>query len=91
MPQIANELKQKFGNLPGMKTCADSAPNGTDFTRAMFQSGAVPKAINASFLDMDYKIYDNPLFSNNTFQVRRVSRDLFIETAQTTMTSLKQK
>ena len=71
MPQIANELKQKFGNLPGMKTCADSAPNGTDFTRAMFQGGAVPKAINASFLDMDYKIYDNPLFSNNTFQVRR--------------------
>ena len=77
-PPEANKLKEEYGNLPGMKTCVGSAPNGTDFARVMFQSGAVPKGINASLLDMGYRVYDNPKYSNNTFQVRCVWCDLFI-------------
>ena len=78
-PQVANVLKKQLAKLPGMESCVAAAPNGTDFMRAMFQRGDVLKAINSSFLDMDYKIYDNPLYSNNTFQVRRISFDFIMD------------
>ena len=47
-----------------MADCVQASPNGSEFLPFIFQNGAVFKSINASFVDMDYKIYNNPLYRN---------------------------
>lgn len=64
-------LNKTISQVPGMKNCLKLAPSGTAFIKTMFKYGDVMKAVNASFLDMHYVIYDNPTYSNNTFQTLR--------------------
>lgn len=65
---VANNMKLQFADLPGMHECVKKAPNGTDFMNFVFKTGDVLKSTNSSFVVMDYNIYNNPQFSNDTFK-----------------------
>jgi len=64
----ADTMKSEFGDLPGMRQCVERAPNGTEFMDFLFQTGDLLKSTNSSFVVMDYNIFNNPQYSNNTFQ-----------------------
>lgn len=63
-----NVTKSEFGDLPNMKQCVEDAPTGRDFMNVLFQSGALLKSTNGSFVVMDYKIFNNKEYSSDTFQ-----------------------
>lgn len=67
-PSVANNMKIQFADLPKMRECVKKAPNGTDFMNFVFKTGDVLKSTNSSFVVMDYNIYNNPQFSNDTFK-----------------------
>lgn len=71
LPSSFDMVYKQASHVPGMEKCIKQIPNGTAFIKGLFETGDLPKAIKATFLDMDYKIYDNPLYSNNTFQTLR--------------------
>ncbi|XP_073253101.1 uncharacterized protein [Porites lutea] len=64
----ADDMKSEYGDLPGMRQCLESAPNGTEFMEFLFETGDLLRSTNSSFVVMDYNIYNNPKYSNNTFQ-----------------------
>lgn len=64
----ADHMKREYGDLPGMRECVESAPNGTEFMEFLFETGDLLRSTNSSFVVMDYNIYNNPKYSNNTFQ-----------------------
>ena len=64
----ADTMKSEFGDLPGMRQCVETAPNGTEFMDFLFHTGDLLKSTNSSFVVMDYNIFNNPQYSNNTFQ-----------------------
>ena len=64
----ADTMKSEFGDLPGMRQCVEKAPNGTELMDFLFQTGDLLKSTNSSFVVMDYNIFNNPQYSNNTFQ-----------------------
>ena len=86
----ADKLKKDFAKLPGMADCVQASPNGSEFLPFIFQNGAVFKSINASFVDMDYKIYNNPLYSNDTFQTLRANYSPSISAGAWTLYSMSQ-
>ncbi|XP_001639110.2 uncharacterized protein LOC5519209 [Nematostella vectensis] len=88
-PSTAKVLRDTIRQLPGMASCVDTSPSGVDFIHKMFQSGAAAKSINASFLDMDYKIYDDPRYSNDTFQTLRGNYSASISAGAWTLYSMK--
>lgn len=55
-------------NLVGLKECLENV-SSQDYGRFILESAAVCKAIGASSLDMDYSIYNNPKYSNDTFKM----------------------
>lgn len=67
-PSSVATMKAEYRDLPGMRECVDKAPNGTKFMDFLFQSGDLLKSTNSSYVVMDYNIFDNPKYSNNTFQ-----------------------
>ena len=67
-PATINVTKMEFGDLPNMQQCVKDAPTGRDFMNVLFQSGALLKSTNGSFVVMDYNIFDNEKYSNDTFQ-----------------------
>ena len=64
----ADHIKREYGDLPGMRQCVESAPNGTEFMEFLFETGDLLRSTNSSFVVMDYNIYNNAKYSNNTFQ-----------------------
>ena len=65
----ADNMKREYGDLPGMRQCVESAPNnGTEFMEFLFETGDLLRSTNSSFVVMDYNIYNNAKYSNNTFQ-----------------------
>lgn len=64
----ADHMKREYGDLPGMRQCLESAPNGTEFMEFLFETGDLLRSTNSSFVVMDYNIYNNAKYSNNTFQ-----------------------
>lgn len=64
----ADHMKREYGDLPGMRQCVESAPNGTEFMEFLFETGDLLRSTNSSFVVMDYNIYNNAKYSNNTFQ-----------------------
>lgn len=64
----ADHMKREYGDLPGMRQCVESAPNGTEFMEFLFETGDLLRSTNSSFVVMDYNIYNNPKYSSNTFQ-----------------------
>ena len=67
-PAAINVTKMEFGDLPNMQQCVEEAPTGRDFMNVLFQSGALLKSTNGSFVVMDYNIFNNEKYSNDTFQ-----------------------
>ena len=64
----ADHMKREYGDLPGMRQCVESAPNGTEFMEFLFETGDLLRSTNSSFVVMDYNIYNNEKYSNNTFE-----------------------
>eukprot|EP00794_Sanderia_malayensis_P007182 gene7182-7988_t len=64
-------LVQALGRLPDMTSCLSQLPFNRTLVDFLFERGSVFKSINASFVDMKYTIYDNPAYSNNTFNTLR--------------------
>ena len=65
----ADNMKREYGDLPGMRQCVESAPNnGTEFMEFLFETGDLLRSTNSSFVVMDYNIYNNEKYSNNTFE-----------------------
>lgn len=64
----ADDMKREYGDLPGMRQCVESAPNGTEFMEFLFETGDLLRSTNSSFVVMDYNIYNNEKYSNNTFE-----------------------
>ena len=71
-------MKSEFGDLPNMKQCVEKSPNGRDFMNVLFQTGALLKSTNGSFVVMDYKIFSNTEYSKDTFKTFKdnYSKDL---------------
>ena len=67
-PAAVNATKMEFGDLPNMQQCVKDAPTGRDFMNVLFQSGALLKSTDRSFVVMDYNIFNNEKYSNDTFQ-----------------------
>ena len=60
--------KANLGNIDSLKECVKNT-SGEDYGSFILESGAVCKAISASSLDMDFGIYNNPKYSNKTFEM----------------------
>lgn len=65
--EISN-MKKEFGDLPNMQQCVSDTPTGREFMNILFRSGALLRSTNGSFVVMDYKIFENEEYSNDTFQ-----------------------
>jgi hypothetical protein len=89
LPSAFEDLYKTVSQVPEMRDCIKRMPNGTAFINAIFQSGDVAKAVNAKFLDMHYKIYDNPLYSNDTLQTLRNNYNPNISAGAWTLYSMK--
>jgi len=63
-----NVTKSEFGDLPNMRQCVTDAPAGREFMNVLFESGALLKSTGGSFVVMDYNIFNNKNYSNETFQ-----------------------
>lgn len=63
-----DNVKKEFGDLPNMQQCVNDTPAGREFMNILFRTGALVKSTNGSFVVMDYKIFENEEYSNDTFQ-----------------------
>lgn len=70
-PQWYRELKVHLRMLPGLETCLDALPNNRSLIDFLFEKGSVFKAMNASFVDMDYKIYSNKSINKDAVKTLR--------------------
>ena len=83
---VKQMLKTHF---PGLKTCLDAIPNDRSLMDFLFEKGSIFKSINASFVDMQFTIYDNKQFSNNTFKTLRDNYNKKISAGAWTIYSMK--
>ena len=60
--------KANLENIDGLKECVKNT-SGEDYGSFILESRAVWKAISASSLDMNFGIYNNPRYSNKTFEM----------------------
>jgi glycerophosphoryl diester phosphodiesterase len=60
--------KANLAHLEGLKDCLGNVSD-TNYGKFILESPAVVKAIGASSLDMDYDIYNNPTYSNDTYEM----------------------
>ena len=81
--------KRMLKTYPGLKTCLDAIPNDRSLMDFLFEKGSVFKSINASFVDMQFTIYDNKKFSNNTFKTLRDNYNNKISAGAWTIYSMK--
>ena len=64
-------LKKQLKTLPGLSTCLDALPSNRSLIDFLFEKGSVFKSINASFVDMDYKIYSNKSINKDAVKTLR--------------------
>ena len=76
-------------HYPGLRTCLDAIPNDRSLIDFLFEKGSIFKSINASFVDMEFTIYDNKQFSNNTFKTLRDNYSKKISAGAWTIYSMK--
>lgn len=67
-PESADEMKKELVHLRGMQQCAQVPSNGTEFMIFLFQTNVLLRATNSSFVVMDYNMFNDPEYSNNTFK-----------------------
>ncbi len=78
-----------LGALPGMTSCVSQLPLDRRFMDFLFDTGSMFKAINASFVDMDYTIYNNPMYSNKTFETLKRNYNPKVSAGAWTIYSMK--
>ena len=61
-------MKNEFGDLPYMQQCVNNTATGREFMNMLFRSGALLKSTDGSFVVMDYNIFNNENYSQDTFQ-----------------------
>ena len=52
----ADDMKREYGDLPGMRQCVESAPNGTDFMEFLFETGDLLRSTNSTLIYVTFKI-----------------------------------
>lgn len=67
-PATADKMKEQLVHLRGMQKCAQVPSNGTEFMNFLFQTNDLLKATKSSFVVMDYNMFNNSEYSNNTFK-----------------------
>ena len=67
-PATADKMKEQLVHLRGMQKCAQVPYNGTEFMNFLFQTNDLLKATKSSFVVMDYNMFNNSEYSNNTFK-----------------------
>lgn len=67
-PESANKMKKDLEHLHGMQKCAQVSSDGNAFMKFLFQTNDLLKATNSSFVVMDYNMFNNPMYSSNTFK-----------------------
>ena len=67
-PEFADQMKTELVHLHGMQKCAQVPSNGTEFMNFLFQTNDLLKATKSSFVVMDYNMFNNSEYSNNTFK-----------------------
>lgn len=60
--------KKDLEQLPGVKHCVKNVSNA-EYGKFILETPALVKAIGASSLDMDYDIYNNGKYSNDTYEM----------------------
>jgi len=66
-----SSVKKHLKTLPGLSTCLDALPSNRSLMDFLFEKGSVFKSINASFVDMDYKIYGNKSINKDAVKTLR--------------------
>ena len=51
------DSKKEYGELPNLSKCLRVMPNGPNFTENLLMTGAVLRAYQGAFFDMDYNMY----------------------------------
>lgn len=64
-------VKKQLKTFPGLETCLDALPNNRSLVDFLFEKGSLFKSINASFVDMDYKIYSDKTINKNAVKTLR--------------------
>ncbi|XP_067051771.1 uncharacterized protein [Acropora muricata] len=67
-PATADKMKEQLVHLRGMQKCAQVPSSGTEFMNFLFQTNDLLKATKSSFVVMDYNMFNNSEYSNNTFK-----------------------
>ncbi|XP_065058703.1 uncharacterized protein LOC135686407 [Rhopilema esculentum] len=83
---LKRQLKESF---PGLGTCLDGLPNDRSLMDFVFKKGSIFKSMNASFVDMQFTVYNNKKFSNNTFKTLRDNYNEKISFGAWTVYSMK--
>lgn len=52
----ADDMKREYGDLPGMRQCVESAPNGTDFMEFLFETGDLLRSTNSTLIYVTFKM-----------------------------------
>lgn len=63
-----SESRIDLGHIDGLKDCLKNISK-KDFGRFVLETPTVVKAIGASSLDMNYDMFNNPIYSNNTYDM----------------------
>jgi len=67
-PATADKMKKQLVYLHGMRSCTQEPSNGTEFMNFLFKTNDLLKATKSSFVVMDYNMFNNSEYSNNTFK-----------------------
>ena len=62
--------------MPGLDTCLDDIPTtGNTFVDFFYRTGTLEKSIQASFVDVQFMMFNNPLFGGSTKTVQMFKKN----------------
>lgn len=64
----SDKMKKQLVHLRGLENCTRKPSNGTEFMNFLFQTNALLRATKSSFVVMDYNMFNNREYSNNSFK-----------------------
>ncbi|XP_065070708.1 uncharacterized protein LOC135695518 [Rhopilema esculentum] len=75
-PQVYAALKASLQQLPGLQTClADIPTTDNRFVDFFYQSGTVEKAMNATFVDIDQVMFNDPTYGGIDQTVKTLKKN----------------
>ena len=67
-PATSDKMKKQLVHLRGLENCTRKPSNGTEFMNFLFQTNDLLRATKSSFVVMDYNMFNNREYSNNSFK-----------------------